>query len=125
MSSKKTYYIPNCGITCLFTDFGVSRTFSPELELSNGEILKLGTRLAIHDSENNIFIPLLHNDKDKNKIKWIEDNSIFSYPVRTYINLKNNSFHNKLNFNEIDLNEEQKNILNNNNLNENNIYNNS
>ena len=85
---KKTYYVPNCGITCLFTDFGVSRTFSPKLQLSNGDILKLGTRLAIHDVDNDIFIPLIHKEKNKNKIKWIENSDIISYPVRTYLNLK-------------------------------------
>lgn len=68
--NNKTYYVPNKGIVCLLTDFGVSKTYDPRLILSNDKkILKLGTRVGIHDEKKNQLIP----------IKGIKTNKMFNW----------------------------------------------
>ena len=68
--NDKTYYVPNKGIVCMLTDFGVSKTYDPKLILSNDKkILKLGTRVGIHDDKKDQLIPI-KGVKTKKIFNW-------------------------------------------------------
>ena len=114
---NKEYSVPNTGIVVLLTDFGVSRSYSPSLQLSNGDKLKLGLRCGLLDEKKNVFLPFYHKEKSKNTQIWVEKTINPSYFLKPSVNMKTNEFNiNLKDLDELRLSRRQKNLLEKHNL---------
>lgn len=105
------YFVPNLGVVCLLTDFGVSYTYNPNINLSHNGEIKLGTRIGIHDKKNKTILPFVHKDEKLNKVRW-KKSDIQSFPINTHFKVINQEFKPEKKFKDkIVLNSRQKNIL--------------
>jgi hypothetical protein len=107
---NKKYYVPNTGIICLLTDFGVSRTYNPELKLSYNDSsnMNTGMRYAIHDDKNSKMLPFISKNKKDNIIRW--KNNQYSMKIIPIFNKKTEHYSNLKKY-DIDLSKTQTEIL--------------
>lgn len=107
---NQTYYVPNTGIICLFMDFGVSRTYSPVLQLGDkSDYIVTGMRYAIHDTKNSTMLPFRSKNKKDNILKW--DDSTTSMKIVPKIYKQSNKYKNFKKY-DIIMSDTQQNILN-------------